>query len=175
MQNSFTEIGAAFIHEAASNSYNIARLVTGAEIIEKAKDILNKYCVTMKEFTDPSKVKDFLIVQLSSLSYEVFSIAFLTNQNKLIAFEPIFRGTVNQVHVYVREVVKRALELNAVNLILAHNHPSGNLTPSSSDKRITQQLIQAFSLFEITVLDHIIVSGDSAFSFAENDLLDGIN
>ncbi|MGL1254831.1 JAB domain-containing protein, partial [Vibrio parahaemolyticus] len=88
----------------------------------------------------------------------------------LIAFEELFFGTIDSASVYPREVLKAALKVNAAALIFAHNHPSGDATPSQADKQITQRLKEALALVDIRVLDHIVV-GDSAISFAERGLL----
>lgn len=95
---------------------------------------------------------------------------FLDNQHRLIAFEELFFGTIDSASVYPREVLKAALKVNAAAIILAHNHPSGDATPSQADKQITQRLKEALALVDIRVLDHIVV-GDSAISFAERGLL----
>ncbi|HAS8160916.1 TPA: DNA repair protein RadC, partial [Vibrio vulnificus] len=101
---------------------------------------------------------------------EVFAVMFLDNQHRLIAFEELFFGTIDSASVYPREVLKAALKINAAALIFAHNHPSGDATPSQADKQITQRLKEALALVDIRVLDHIVV-GDSAISFAERGLL----
>ncbi len=95
---------------------------------------------------------------------------FLDNQHRLIAFEELFFGTIDSASIYPREVLKAALKVNAAALIFAHNHPSGDATPSQADKQITQRLKEALALVDIRVLDHIVV-GDSAISFAERGLL----
>jgi DNA repair protein RadC len=95
---------------------------------------------------------------------------FLDNQHHLISFEELFFGTIDSASVYPREVVKAALKTNAAAVIFAHNHPSGDATPSQADKRITQRLKDALALVDIRVLDHIVI-GDSAVSFAERGLL----
>jgi DNA repair protein RadC len=100
----------------------------------------------------------------------VFAVMFLDNQHRLIAFEELFFGTIDSASVYPREVLKAALKVNAAALIFAHNHPSGDATPSQADKQITQRLKEALALVDIRVLDHIVV-GDSAISFAERGLL----
>ncbi|MFA0026613.1 JAB domain-containing protein, partial [Vibrio sp. 10N.261.49.A5] len=92
------------------------------------------------------------------------------NQHHLISFEELFFGTIDSASVYPREVVKAALKTNAAAVIFAHNHPSGDATPSQADKRITQRLKDALALVDIRVLDHIVI-GDSAVSFAERGLL----
>lgn len=103
--------------------------------------------------------------------YEVFVVMFLDAQNRLIAAEEMFRGTLTQTSVYPREIVKRAIEHNAASVIFAHNHPSGNTTPSRADEQLTYTLKSALQLIDIRVLDHVIVSGNQSLSFAEHGLI----
>nr|WP_244552976.1 JAB domain-containing protein [Escherichia coli] len=95
----------------------------------------------------------------------------LNNQNQLIAGETLFTGTINRTEVHPREVIKRALYHNAAAVVLAHNHPSGEVTPSKADRLITERLVQALGLVDIRVPDHLIVGGSQVFSFAEHGLL----
>ena len=120
---------------------------------------------------DPSAVKKFCQLQIARLEHEVFGVMFLNNHHQLIEFKTLFRGTINGASVYPREVVKEALALNAAAVILTHNHPSGLVDPSASDKAITRRLVKALGLMDITVLDHIVVGLSSTVSFAERGLL----
>ena len=96
---------------------------------------------------------------------------FLDEQNRLLTADELFRGTLTQTSVYPREVVKRALAVNAASVIFAHNHPSGVAEPSRSDELLTASLKQALGLVDVRVLDHVIVAGSSTVSFAERGLL----
>ena len=96
---------------------------------------------------------------------------FVNCQNGMIAFDEMFRGTVSQTSVYPREVVKRALQLNAAAVVLVHNHPSGSVDPSRADEHLTQTLKSALALVDVRVLDHIIVGGDRSLSMAERGLV----
>ena len=96
---------------------------------------------------------------------------FLDTQHRLIAFEELFRGTLDSASVYPREVAKEALRHNAGAVILAHNHPSGIAEPSHADRRITDRLKEALGLFEIRVLDHLVVGSPEVVSFAEQGLI----
>ncbi|WP_069985193.1 JAB domain-containing protein [Escherichia coli] len=100
-----------------------------------------------------------------------FRVLYLNNQNQLIAGETLFTGTINRTEVHPREVIKRALYHNAAAVVLAHNHPSGEVTPSKADRLITERLVQALALVDIRVPDHLIVGGRQVFSFAEHGLL----
>lgn len=121
--------------------------------------------------TSPATVRSFLAMHLSGLEHEVFAVLYLDAQNRLVLFETPFRGTVNQTAVYPREIAKRALEVNAMGVVLAHNHPSGATEPSAADRNLTNVIRAALALFDITVLDHVIVAGDASLSFAERGLL----
>ena len=97
---------------------------------------------------------------------------FLNNKNRLIKFEELFHGTINKTNVYPRIIAQKALELNAGAVIFAHNHPSGNIEPSTSDKIITSRLIQTMELIDVRVLDHVIVGHSKTFSMAEHGMMD---
>ena len=120
----------------------------------------------------PDTVRDYLRLHLAGLRHEVFFALWLDAQNRLIAAEELFRGTLTQASVYPREVVKKALAHNAAAVVLAHNHPSGVAEPSSADSQLTRELKQALALIDVRVLDHFIVAGTaSPLSFAERGLL----
>ena len=110
--------------------------------------------------------RTFMQERLQHHTNEVFACAFLDTHLRLIAFEELFFGTVNQANIYPREIVKRTLELNAAKVILAHNHPSGDATPSQADKDVTETIIRALELIEVQVIDHLVV-GRKVYSFAE--------
>jgi DNA repair protein RadC len=121
--------------------------------------------------SSPAHVRTYLRVKLSRLEHEVFFVLFLDAHNRVIAAEEMFRGTLTQTSVYPREVVKRALKLNALGVILAHNHPSGVAEPSRADEFLTQTLRTSLQLIDVRVLDHVIVGGNDLVSFAERGLL----
>lgn len=114
---------------------------------------------------------DFLLSEMSRLSREVFSCIFLDNQHKLICYEELFFGTINQSPVFPREIARRAMELNAAAVILAHNHPSGVAEPSRADKEITRVIREALNVLDVRVLDHLVVGAKQVYSFAGNGLL----
>jgi DNA repair protein RadC len=115
----------------------------------------------------PGMVKDYLSLSLGNRPHEVFTVLFLDTQNRVIKAEEMFRGTLTQTSVYPREVVKRALELNAAGVILSHNHPSGVAEPSQADRWLTDQLKTALGLVDVKVLDHFVIAGAARLSFAE--------
>jgi len=148
--------------------------ITPAEqkVLDRATRILAR---EMKErplaMTSPHVVRDFLRFELEHVEHESFCVLFLDTQHRLIAFEELFRGTLDSASVYPREVAKEALRHNAGAVILAHNHPSGIADPSQADRRITDRLKEALGLFEIRVLDHLVVGSPEVVSFAEKGLI----
>jgi DNA repair protein RadC len=119
----------------------------------------------------PQAVRDYLRLKLQGKAHEVFVAVFLDAQNRVLAVEELFRGTLTQTSVFPREIVKRALHYNAAALIFAHNHPSGVAEPSRADEALTQTLKHTLALVDVKVLDHFVVGGDAAMSFAERGLL----
>ena len=122
-------------------------------------------------FTSIQAARDWLRLKMAGLEREEFMVLYLNQQNQLIAYETLFTGTINSTEVHPREVVKRALYFNAAAVLFAHNHPSGDTTPSQADKAVTQRLVQALQLVDIRVPDHLIVGGTQILSFAEHGLL----
>jgi DNA repair protein RadC len=120
---------------------------------------------------NPKAVRDYLAVHYAGHEREVFGCLFLDNRHRLIAVEEMFLGTVDGAAVHPREVVKRALKLNAAAVILAHNHPSGVAEPSQADELITSRLRDALALVDIRVLDHLVVGGTTVTSFVERGLI----
>ncbi|MCE1171971.1 MAG: DNA repair protein RadC [Azovibrio sp.] len=120
----------------------------------------------------PNSVRDWLRLHLGQLPHEVFMALWLDAQNRLIAHEDLFRGTLTQTSVYPREVVKSALSHNAAAVIFAHNHPSGVSEPSQADQLLTRQLQEALTLVDVRLLDHFIVAGNQPpLSLAERGLI----
>lgn len=140
-------------------------------VMELARRALAQQLQERSAMTSASEVKRYLQMQLAAHGHEVFALLFLDSQNRLIAFEELFRGTVAQTTVYPREVALRALHHGAAAVILAHNHPSGNTTPSRADQTLTNTLKAALDLLDIRVLDHVIVARGKALSMAEEGLL----
>jgi DNA repair protein RadC len=122
--------------------------------------------------TSPEATRRYLAARLRAEQREVFACLFLDNRHRVLAYEPLFFGTVDGATVHPREVVKRTLALNAAAVILAHNHPSGVAEPSRADERITARLKEALALVDVRVLDHIIIGDGEMVSLAERGLLD---
>jgi DNA repair protein RadC len=121
--------------------------------------------------TSPGSVRDYLRLALGGRQHEVFICLWLDAQHRVTKTEELFRGTLTQTSVYPREVVKSALASNAAAVIFAHNHPSGVAQPSQADELLTRNLKEALALVDTKVLDHFIVAGNQAISFAERGLL----
>ena len=142
------------------------------QIIEQALAILeNRLQQPGFYFIKSEDTKNYLRLNFSELGHESFRVMFLDAQHGLIELKELFRGTIKESAVYPREVVKAALHFNAAAVVLSHNHPSGITKPSEADKYITQQLIEALKLIDVSVLDHIIVGRGLPYSFAEHHLL----
>ena len=142
------------------------------EVLEQASAyVQERFSLVGTTIKSPADTETFLKKALGNLEREKFSVIFLDNRHRVLAFETMFEGTVDGTSVYPREVVKRALELNTAAIILAHNHPSGVAEPSQADERITKRLKSALELVDIRVLDHIVVGGDTHVSLAKRGIL----
>jgi DNA repair protein RadC len=139
--------------------------------IEVGRRVLLEKAKTSSALTSPGSVRDYLRLSLATREHEVFVCIWLDAQHRVLEAQELFRGTLTQTSVYPREVVKNALRVNAAAVIFAHNHPSGVAQPSQADELLTRNLKEALSLVETRVLDHFIVAGNQAISFAERGLL----
>jgi DNA repair protein RadC len=119
----------------------------------------------------PQDTQDYLKVHFSGAEQEIFACLFLDNRHRLIAAENLFHGTIDNTTVYPREVVKRALRLNAAAVILSHNHPSGVAEPSDADRLITRRIRDSLELVDVRLLDHFVVGAGTAVSLASRGLL----
>ena len=140
-------------------------------VMEMARRALAQQMQAAPVFDNPQRVKDYLALQLGGRSHETFAVLFLDAQHRFLRLDEMFAGTFNQTSVYPREVVKRALALNAAAVVLAHNHPSGVAEPSRADEFLTQTLKSALHLVDVRVLDHVIVGVGHVVSLAERGLL----
>jgi DNA repair protein RadC len=140
-------------------------------VFEMARRALSQRLKEREAFHTPGAVKQYLQLQLAHKNHEVFAVLFLDNQNRMLAMEELFRGTLSQTSVYPREVVLRALHHQAAAVVLSHNHPSGSVQPSRADEHLTQTLKAALALVDVRVLDHIIVGQGQALSMAEQGLM----
>jgi DNA repair protein RadC len=140
-------------------------------VLEMARRHFEEVLQRGDALTSVETTRAYLSAQLRRYNYEVFACLFLDNQHRTIAFEELFRGTLDSASVYPREVVKRVLSHHAAAVIFAHNHPSGISEPSGADRQITEKLQQALQLFDVRVLDHFIIGDGRPYSFAEHGLL----
>ena len=140
-------------------------------VLELARRAMAQQLKEREVFSSPGAVKHFLQLHLAAKAHEVFAVLFLDSQNRLLAMEELFRGTLTQTSVYPREVVLRALKHGSASVVLAHNHPSGTVQPSRADEALTQTLKAALALVDVRVLDHVIVAQGEALSMAEKGLL----
>ena len=140
-------------------------------VFELARRALSQRLKEREAFHTPGAVKQYLQLQLAHKNHEVFAVLFLDNQNRMLAMEELFRGTLSQPSVYPREVVMRALHHQAAAVVLSHNHPSGSVQPSRADEHLTQTLKASLALVDVRVLDHIIVGQGQSLSMAEQGLM----
>ncbi|MEN0106008.1 MAG: DNA repair protein RadC [Pseudomonas sp.] len=140
-------------------------------VLEMARRHLAEGLEREPALQSPMAVREYLTAQLRHEEHEVFGCLFLDAQHRVLAFEALFRGSVDGVNVYPRQVVKRALAHNAAALILCHNHPSGIAQPSQADRRLTLRLKEALALVDVTVLDHFIIGDGAPLSMAECGLI----
>jgi DNA repair protein RadC len=170
----------ASAHDLLSRFGRVSRLLAAAEgeglaplaaVMELARRALGEEMRTRDSLTSPGAVRGYLRLRMQELAHEAFYGVFLDAQNRVIAAEELFRGTLTQTSVYPREVVKHALSHNCAAVILAHNHPSGVAEPSLQDQALTRTLAEALALVDIKVLDHFIVAPGACLSFAERGLI----
>ena len=140
-------------------------------VLEMSRRALRETLDRGPALSSPQAVRDYLRLRLQGRLHEVFVAVFLDAQNRVLEVEELFRGTLTQTSVFPREIVKRALYFNAAAIIFAHNHPSGVAEPSRADEALTQTLKHTLALVDVKVLDHFVVGGDSAMSFAERGLI----
>lgn len=155
----------------ASHGLGDAKYVQLQAVLEMARRHFVEVIKHNSALTNPDATRAYLSAQLRGYTYELFGCLFLDNQHRVIAWETLFRGTIDSTSVYPREVAERTLFHHAAAVILAHNHPSGLTQPSKADLQITEKLKQALGLFDIRVLDHFIIGDGAPYSFAEHGLI----
>ncbi|MGB1298700.1 MAG: RadC family protein [Psychrobium sp.] len=140
-------------------------------VLEMSKRFYRHQLESKVSMTSSNTVAQYLSHLMRELQYECFYVLYLDNQNQLISCDEVFRGTINAASVYPREIVREVIKYNAASVILSHNHPSGIATPSEADRRITQRIVDALALIDVTVLDHFIIGQNDPYSFADHGLL----
>lgn len=139
---------------------------------EMAREFLKEQVLDKPHCRSSREVFDYLYHSMRDLKKEIFKVMFFDSQNRVVAIEDLFEGTLNASAIYPREIIQSAVKHNAAALIFVHNHPAGNPQPSNNDKQITQDLIFAGNIMQIKVLDHIIIGENRYFSFADAGLID---
>jgi DNA repair protein RadC len=152
---------------AAKGLGGSARRAQLLAVLELSRRVLLQKMRKRDVMNNPDTVKQFLQLQMGAYPQEVFAVVFMDAQYRLLSFQEMFKGTLNQTSVYPREVVKLALDQGAAAVILAHNHPSGDVRPSAADSTLTRTLQTALSMVDVKVLDHIIVGPGIHWSMAE--------
>lgn len=148
-----------------------ARYAAIQAAIELARRHLQEELRSGQPLTNPRTTHRFLLAQLRDRPYEVFCCLYLDVRHRLIAFEELFRGTVNCAQVHPREVLRQALLRNATSVIVVHNHPSGAIEPSPADDAITHRLRDCLALVDVGMVDHVIVGRSRCYSYAEHGLI----
>lgn len=145
--------------------------ITEADILVAAEDILKLRLERQGAIARPADAIDFFRARIGHLPHEEFHVLWLDNRHRVLGADRLFNGTLDGTAVYAREVVRRALQINAAAAVLAHNHPSGVAEPSDSDRRITTELREALSLVGVRVLDHLVVGTGASTSMSERGML----
>lgn len=154
-----------------SGTYLVESPVTEADILLMARQLANLRLRRGRALTSPNDVFSHLQALLADYEHEVFALLLLDSRHRVIAFQELFRGTLDGANVYPREIVKAALEHNAAAMVLVHNHPSGDPEPSQADRNLTQKVKEALDLVGVRTLDHIVVGREGCVSLAEQGLL----
>lgn len=149
-----------------ANDLWLERTDRDEQILEAAERILRRKLDRLGTLTDPTTAATFLRAHCAYRDREIFGCIFLDIRHAILAVEDLFFGTVDSAEIHPREIVKRALLLNATAVIAFHNHPSGSPEPSAADRAITLRIKQALSLVEVRLLDHIVVGADGTASLA---------
>ena len=142
------------------------RAADSEQVLAAAQQIVDARMVRGASFKDPAVACEFFRNKLGHLEREVFAAVFLDTRHRLIDYVELFQGTIDGAEVHPREVVRAALRLNAAAVLVAHNHPSGDVEPSAADRAVTARLKQALALVDVRLLDHVIVGGRQSFSMA---------
>jgi DNA repair protein RadC len=171
-KENLVELGRLSVRELMkTKGIGLARAVTIAAALELGRRRLASECLEKPVVTGSTSVARFLQARFRDLPHEIFAVVFLNRANRIIHFEVVSSGGITGTVADPRIILKKALEEEAVGLILCHNHPSGNLRPSRADEELTIKIREAARFFDIRVLDHVIVSHEGYFSFADEGML----
>lgn len=170
--NNLAELGKRSIHEFKQvKGIGAAKAVTIAAALELGRRRQAAAAMEKSVVRSSADVAGFLQTKLKDLKYEVFAVVYLNRANKINHYEEISRGGITGTVADPRLILKKALEVDATSLVLCHNHPSGNLKPSRADEVLTKKIIEAALYFDIKVIDHIIVSEEGFYSFADEGMI----
>lgn len=158
-------------HEIRATGLGPAKRARIAAALELARRSLAEQLTDRPTLSNPQESGDYLRSRLRHLPYEVFACLYLDNRHRVLAFEELFRGTIDGASVHPREVVRACLRHNAAAVILAHNHPSGLAEPSAADQAVTRELIKALQLVGVRILDHLIIGHAEPVSMAARGLI----
>lgn len=171
-QNNLNELGKFSVAELMQfKGIGEAKAVSIIAAMELGRRRRTEEAIEMKKITTSRSVFEYFQPIIGELSHEEFWILYLNNSNKIIRCSQLSKGGITGTIVDARIVYKEALQLGAVGIVLAHNHPSGTIRPSQADIRLTKRLQSAGENFDIKILDHIIVTENAYFSFADESLL----
>jgi DNA repair protein RadC len=171
-KNNLVELGRLSIRELMKiKGIGMVKAISIAAALELGRRRLATENLDKPLVTSSSSVARFLQARFRDLSHEIFAVVFLNRANKIIHFEIVSSGGITGTVADPRIILKKALEEEAVSLILCHNHPSGSLKPSRADEELTLKIKEASRFFDIRVLDHVIVSSEGYFSFADEGLI----
>ncbi|PZP20545.1 RadC family protein [Pseudomonas kuykendallii] len=163
------------LHKLKANettgTYLVESPVTETDILLMARQLATRRLRRGRALTSPKEVFSHLQALLADYEHEVFALLMLDSRHRVIAFQEVFRGTLDGASVYPREIVKVALEHNAAAMVLVHNHPSGDPEPSQADRNLTNKLQEALNLVGVRTLDHIVVGHEGCVSMAEQGYL----
>ncbi|WP_395377172.1 DNA repair protein RadC [Marinicella sp. W31] len=164
LKASFTE----FCEHKGLGSAKYCQLQAAFELVKRS---FNMQMAENKPFTCPALVKSFLLHNFKQTENERFACLFLNSKHHLLSFQYLFQGSISSTQVYPRTVAQYCLRLNASSVIFVHNHPSGDVQPSTADQVLTSHLIEVLKLIDVDVLDHFIIGLNKSFSMAEHGML----
>ncbi|WP_346238956.1 RadC family protein [Niabella insulamsoli] len=170
--NNLHDLGALSLSQLMKiKGIGLAKAITIAAALELGRRRQKGHMPDKNRVVTAKETADFLKERLKDYQHEVFAVIYLNRSSKIISFDIISEGGISGTVADPRVILKHAIEKNAVALILSHNHPSGSLRPSRADEYLTEKIKQAASLLDIQVLDHVIVSADGYYSFADDGLI----
>lgn len=169
--NLFSSVSRLSIGEIARNYTNTGKAVKIAAVLEISRRRQAEYCTDKISIRTSSDLHQFFASKMAHLEYEIFAVVYLNKANKVLGFQEISKGGITGTVADPRVILKDALDRRAVKLVLAHNHPSGNLKPSLADEDLTQKIKEACRFLDIEILDHLIISEAGYYSFADEGIL----